>query len=180
MATDDMEKKGLLMVHTGNGKGKTTAALGMAMRSAGHGLKVCMVQFIKGTWDYGEIEAVKRFDAEIDFHIMGNGFTFTSDNPDKDRNMAQEAWEFAQLAMFSRDYHLVVLDEFTYPLNFGMIDLPNVMDVMAQRPEDVHVAITGRDAPRQLISAADLVTEMREIKHPFKDAGIMAQKGIEF
>ncbi len=173
-------KKGLLMVYTGDGKGKTTSALGMALRSAGHGLKVCVVQFIKGSWKYGELEAMKRFDAEIDFHVMGRGFTFKSDDLEKDRALALEAWECVQLAMFSGEYHLVILDEFTYLLNYGMVDLAPVLDVLAQKPDGLHVAITGRGAPAPLIAAADLVTEMREIKHPFKDAGIMAQKGIEF
>ncbi|MDA3788620.1 MAG: cob(I)yrinic acid a,c-diamide adenosyltransferase [Desulfobacula sp.] len=141
-----LSKKGLLIVYTGDGKGKTTAALGMAMRSAGHGLKVCIVQFIKGSWKYGELEAVKRFHTEIDFHVMGRGFTFKSDDLEKDRGMAQDAWEYSQLAMFSGEYHLVILDEFTYLLNYGMIDLANVLDVLAQKPDNLHVAITGRGA----------------------------------
>jgi cob(I)alamin adenosyltransferase len=173
-------EKGLLMVFTGNGKGKTTSALGMALRSAGHGLKVCVIQFIKGSWKYGEIDAMKRFDAEIDFHVMGRGFTFKSDDIQKDRTMAQDAWEFAQLAIFSGKYHLVILDEFTYPINYGIVEIAPVLEVLAQKPDRVHVAITGRDAPYSIIEAADLVTEMREVKHPFKTAGIIAQKGIEF
>lgn len=173
-------EKGLLMVFTGNGKGKTTSALGMAMRSAGHGLKVCVIQFIKGSMAYGELEAVKRLDTEIDFHVMGRGFTFKSDDIAKDRDAALEAWSHAELAMFSGKYHLVILDEFTYLLNFGMLDLAPVLDVLAQKPDLLHVAVTGRDAPNALMEAADLVTEMREVKHPMKDAGIFAQKGIEY
>ncbi|MCG8614721.1 MAG: cob(I)yrinic acid a,c-diamide adenosyltransferase [Desulfobacterales bacterium] len=173
-------KKGLLMVFTGDGKGKTTAALGMAMRSAGHGLRVCVIQFIKGSWKYGELEAVKRFDTEIDFHVMGRGFTFKSDDLEKDRALAREAWDHAQQAMYSGKYHLVVLDEFTYLLNYGMIDPEEALDVLAGKPEKLHVAVTGRSAPDSLISAADLVTEMRVIKHPYKAQGIKAQKGIEF
>ncbi|MCG8636243.1 MAG: cob(I)yrinic acid a,c-diamide adenosyltransferase [Desulfobacterales bacterium] len=173
-------EKGLLMVFTGDGKGKTTAALGMAMRSAGHGFRVCVVQFIKGSWKYGELEAVKRFGAEIDFRVMGRGFTFKSDDIEKDRALAHEAWEYAQLAMFSREYHLIILDEFTYLLNYGMVGQTEFLDVMAQKPENLHIAVTGRSAPHAVIKAADLVTEMREIKHPFKEQGILAQKGIEF
>ena len=173
-------KKGLLMVFTGDGKGKTTAALGMAMRSAGHGLRVCVIQFIKGSWKYGELEAIKRFDAEIDFHVMGRGFTFKSDDMEKDRKLAQKAWEHAQLAMFSGKYHLVILDEFTYLLNYGMVEQADALEVLAQKPGSLHVAVTGRSAPHSIISAADLVTEMLEIKHPFKEQGILAQKGIEF
>ncbi|WDP90356.1 MAG: cob(I)yrinic acid a,c-diamide adenosyltransferase [Desulfobacter sp.] len=173
-------KKGLLMVYTGNGKGKTTSALGMAMRSAGHGLKVCIVQFIKAEGRYGELEACKRFADEIDLHVMGRGFTFKSDDLEKDRAKAREAWEYAQGAMAGGDYHLVILDEFTYLLNYGMIDMDNVLSVFSHKPDDLHVAITGRDAPRPIIDAADLVTEMREVKHPYKDAGVMGQKGIEF
>ncbi len=173
-------KKGLLMIFTGDGKGKTTAALGMAMRSAGHGLKVCVVQFIKGNWKYGELEAAKRFGAEIDFHVMGRGFTFKSDDLEKDKALAQEAWEYAQLAIFSGKYHLVILDEFTYPLNYGMVEQADALTVLGQKPDNIHVAVTGRSAPHSIISAADLVTEMREIKHPYKEQGILAQKGIEF
>ena len=172
--------KGLLMVYTGNGKGKTTSALGMAMRSAGHGMKVCIVQFIKSEGKYGELEACKRFTHEIDLRVMGRGFTFRSDDLEKDRKKAREAWEYSQQAMFSGDYHLVILDEFTYLLNYGMIDMDNALDVFSKKPGNLHVAITARDAPRQIINAADLVTEMREVKHPFKDAGVIGQKGIEF
>lgn len=173
-------EKGLLMVFTGDGKGKTTAALGMALRSAGHGLKVCIIQFIKGSWKYGELDAFKRFEPEVDFHVMGRGFTWKSDDLEKDRAYAREGWELAQKAMNSGRYHLVVLDEFTYLLNYKMVDLEPVLESLGQKPGHVHVAITGRGAPEALIAAADLVTEMRAIKHPLKEAGIKAQKGIEF
>ncbi|MFZ5453861.1 MAG: cob(I)yrinic acid a,c-diamide adenosyltransferase [Thermodesulfobacteriota bacterium] len=172
-------KKGLLMVFTGDGKGKTTAALGLALRSAGHGLKVCFIQFIKGGWQSGEIKAVERFQDLIDFHVMGKGFTWKSTDLEKDKAAARYAWQFAQGVMASEHYHLVVLDEFTYLLKYGIIDLPPVLATLINRPADLHVAITGRDAPPELLAAADLATEMRVIKHPFQ-AGVQAQKGVEF
>lgn len=172
-------KKGLLIVNTGNGKGKTTAALGMAVRAAGHGLKVCFIQFIKGNWKYGELEAVKKFSDTIELHVMGRGFTWQSEDLEKDKAAAREAWKFAQKALASGDYHLVVLDEFTYLLAYNILELQPVLDTLTNRPKGLHVVITGRKAPEELITIADLATEMREIKHPYKD-GIKAQKGIEF
>ncbi|MDD2468887.1 MAG: cob(I)yrinic acid a,c-diamide adenosyltransferase [Desulfobulbus sp.] len=171
--------KGLLIVYTGNGKGKTTAALGMAMRAAGHGLGVCFIQFIKGSWHYGELDGVKRFDDLIDLHVMGKGFTRKSENIEEDARMAREAWEFAAKAIGSGKYHTVVLDEFTYLFHYGMLDVAPCLERLSKRNPEQHVVITGRYAPQELIEAADLVTEMREIKHPLK-SGIKAQKGIEF
>ena len=167
------------MVFTGNGKGKTTSALGLALRSAGHGRKVCFIQFIKGSWRYGELDAVKRFQDLIDFHVMGQGFTWKSNDAEKDKAMALDAWAFACEAMASDRYHLVVLDEFTYLLMYGMVELQPVLEVLAQKPTGLHVAVTGRGAPRELLAVADLVTEMRVVKHPLQD-GIRAQMGIEF
>jgi cob(I)alamin adenosyltransferase len=172
-------KKGLLIVNTGNGKGKTTAALGTALRSAGHGLRVCFIQFIKGGWKYGELDAVKCFPDTIDFHVMGKGFTWQSDNLEEDKALARKGWELALEAIASKKYHLVVLDEFTYLLKYGMIDLSSAVATINNRPSNLHLIITGRDAPKNLVEAADMVTEMREVKHPFKK-GIKAQKGIEF
>ncbi len=172
-------QKGLLIVFTGNGKGKTTSALGLSLRSAGHGLKVCFIQFIKGGWKYGELEVVERFKDMIDFHVTGRGFTWKSDNLEKDRAMGRDAWELAKTAMASCEYHLVVLDEFTYMLNYGGLDMQAVLNTLAQKQSDLNVAITGRDAPAELLAAADLVTEMTEIRHPFR-AGIKAQRGIEY
>jgi cob(I)alamin adenosyltransferase len=172
-------KKGLLMIFTGDGKGKTTAALGMTLRAAGHGMKVCFIQFIKGSWKYGELDAVKRFEDVIDFHVMGKGFTWKSDDLEEDRRLAREAWDFARKAMESGEYGMVVLDEFTYLLNFGMIEPESVTLALSNRPPDLHVVITGRNAAPALVEAADLVTEMGAVKHPLK-AGIKAQKGVEF
>ena len=172
-------QKGLLVVNTGNGKGKTTAALGMAMRAAGHGLKVCFIQFIKGSWKYGELESVKKFKNTIDFHVMGNGFTWKSDDLEKDKQLARQAWDFARQAIVSDTYHTVVLDEFTYLLHYGMIDAGWCFAFLKDRPEKVHIVITGRYAPRGLTQIADLVSDIRAVKHPLQ-AGVKAQKGIEF
>ncbi len=171
--------KGLLIVFTGNGKGKTTAALGMAMRAAGHGQKVCFIQFIKGSWQYGEIDAIKRFEGLIDLHVMGKGFTWKSDNLEEDTRLAREGWNFACTAIASGIYHTVVLDEFTYLLHYKMLEIEPCLDFLSGRNPAQHVVITGRYAPEQLRAAADLVTEMTMVKHPLKN-GIKAQKGIEF
>jgi cob(I)alamin adenosyltransferase len=171
--------KGLLIVFTGNGKGKTTAALGMAMRAVGHGLRVCFIQFIKGSRRYGELDAVKRFDGLIDFHVMGKGFTWKSDNIAEDTRLAREAWDFARTTIASGLYHAVVLDEFTYLLHYNMVDLDSCLDVLTNRFSGQHVVVTGRYAPERLLDAADLVTEMQAVKHPLA-SGIKAQRGIEF
>lgn len=174
-----MDTHGLLMVFTGNGKGKTTAALGMAMRSAGHGLGVCVIQFIKGSWTYGELEAIKRFSDCIDFHVMGRGFTWKSDNLKEDKRLALEGWKLACECMNSGKYHLVILDEFTYLLHYKMLDWDDCLEALAKRNPSQHVLITGRYAPEGLVELADLVTEMQVVKHPLQ-RGIKAQRGIEF
>ncbi|MBD3308309.1 cob(I)yrinic acid a,c-diamide adenosyltransferase [candidate division KSB3 bacterium] len=172
-------QKGLLMVNTGNGKGKTTAALGLAMRAVGHHQKVCMIQFIKGTWKSGEHLAKECLSDNLDFHVLGNGFTWTSNDLDADTHKAHNAWSFAKEMLASDKYQLVILDELTYLINYGFVDRRDVFDCLANRREDLHVVVTGRDAPQALLDMADLVTEMIELKHPFKQ-GIKAQKGIEF
>ena len=166
------------MVFTGNGKGKTTAALGMALRAAGHGLPVCVIQFIKGSRTYGELEAVKLLPT-VDLHVMGRGFTWKSDNLEEDRRVALEAWAFAQERIATGKYPLVILDEFTYLLHYGMLDLEPCLAALARRGPEQHVLVTGRYAPEALIEAADLVTEMQVVKHPLKQ-GVRAQPGIEF
>jgi cob(I)alamin adenosyltransferase len=172
-------KKGLLMVFTGNGKGKTTSALGLAFRALGHGKKVCFIQFIKGSWKYGELEAAKRFADLLDFHVMGRGFTWKSDDLDKDIAVARQGWEFAKKIIAENRHDLIVLDELTYLATYKMIDEQEIVDVLTHRNPSRHIVVTGRGAGDKLIQAADLVTEMREIKHPYKQ-GIKAQKGIEF
>lgn len=171
--------KGLLIVHTGTGKGKTTAAIGMALRAAGHDLPVCFIQFIKGSWHYGEIDGFKRFAGLIDLHVMGRGFTWKSEDIEHDALLAREAWAFARETIQSGRYHTVVLDEFTYLLHYGMLDIETCLECLRNRPPQQHVVITGRYAPPRLIDAADLVTEMQAIKHPYS-SGVKAQQGIEF
>jgi cob(I)alamin adenosyltransferase len=171
-------RQGLVVVNTGHGKGKTTAALGVVLRAWGRGLRVVIVQFVKTrTGNYGENRAAKKLGIEM--IPMGEGFTWLSKDIEKDKATAREAWELAREKICSGEYDLVVLDELTYTLTYGWIPVQEVIDVLRQRPEGLHVIITGRDAPEELIDYADLVTEMREIKHPFQK-GLKAQPGIEF
>ncbi len=171
--------RGLFLLFTGNGKGKTTAALGLAFRAMGHGQRVAMIQFIKGSWKYGELESARRFADLLDFHVMGRGFTWKSDNLDRDIAVAREAWEFARATIAGNRHQLVILDELTYLVTYGMIPEQEIIDTLTARPSSMHVVVTGRGASDGLIAAADLVTEMCEIRHPYKK-GIRAQKGIEF
>jgi cob(I)alamin adenosyltransferase len=169
----------LFMVFTGNGKGKSSAALGLTFRALGHGQKVCFIQFIKGSWKYGELETAKKFPHLLDFYVMGRGFTWKSDDIDKDIAVAREGWQFACRIISENRHQLVVLDELTYLATYSMIDEAEMIDVITHRDPAMHVVVTGRGAGEDLIATADLVTEMREIKHPFA-RGIKAQKGIEF
>lgn len=167
------------MVFTGNGKGKTTSALGLTFRALGHGQKVCFIQFIKGSWKYGELDAAGRFTDLLDFHVTGRGFTWKSDDLDKDIAVARKGWEFAKKVIAEHRHQLIVLDELTYLITYKMIEEQEILDVLISRDPALHIVVTGRGAGEKLIEAADLVTEMREIKHPYKQ-GIKAQKGIEF
>jgi cob(I)alamin adenosyltransferase len=170
--------KGLVIVNTGNGKGKTTAALGVLLRAWGRGLDVCMLQFIKAkTANWGEIRASKKMEVEI--IPLGDGFTWTSHDIEKDRAMAQECWRQCRERIMSNEYDIVIMDEMTYCFKFGWLEIDEVLAVLRERPPDQHIIITGRDAPPELVEFADLVTEMREIKHPYQ-LGIKAQPGIEF
>ena len=171
--------EGLLIVNTGDGKGKTTAALGQVFRALGHGFKICVIQFIKGSWKYGELESAKKFDDQLEIHVKGRGFTWKSDDIDKDIKIAREAWEFAKTVIESNNYEMVVLDELTYLITYGMVEEADVLNALRNRPEGLHVVVTGRGASKVLIEEADLVTEMKEIKHPFR-SGTKAQRGIEF
>lgn len=171
--------KGLLMINTGRGKGKTTAALGLAFRALGHGLQVCIIQFIKGSWKYGELNSAGRFGDLLDFHVAGKGFTWSSKDPGEDRQAARDGWDLAKSVIEAGRHHLVILDEFTYAVNYGMVDIDEAAKALRKRPEGLHVLITGRDAPQEMVEMADLVTEMTEVKHPYK-TGIKAQKGIEW
>ena len=172
-------KKSLLMVNTGAGKGKTTAALGAAFRALGHGQRVCVIQFIKGSWTYGEKTAAERFEDLLEFHVMGRGFTWKSDDFEKDIALARNAWSLAREKIGSRAYRLVILDELTYLITYKMLEEAEVVSFLENRPEEVHVLVTGRNASNGLMRAADMVTEMAAIKHHYA-AGIQAQKGIEF
>ncbi len=179
MTKKQKEMQGLLLVFTGNGKGKTTAALGLAFRALGHGQRVAIVQFIKGSWKSGELESARRFPDQLDFYVMGRGFTWKSDDLDKDIAKAREAWNFACELFRENSHQLIILDELTYLVTYGMISEEELLSGLALRPKGMHVVVTGRGASPCLIEAADLVTEMREIKHPYKN-GIKAQQGIEF
>ena len=172
-------KQGLVIVNTGNGKGKSTSAFGMILRSWGRGFRVCVVQFIKAeTGKWGEIKATKKLG--IEWFAKGNGFTWTSKDMDETVARARDGWDVAKEKITSGNYDLIVLDEFTYPLSLGWLETAQVIDwLKANKPANLHLVITGRDAPASLVEYADLVTEMQEIKHPFQK-GILAQAGVEF
>ena len=173
-------KKGLIIVHTGPGKGKTTAALGLAFRAVGSGLRVLMVQFLKGSWHYGELDAAAAFGDRFVIRAMGKGFIKLGGEPDPEHvRAAEEAWSFAREKLFSRDYDMIVLDEINYAVSYGLVPVEPVVEALKQKPDDVHVILTGRNAHPEIVELADLVTEMREIKHPYQK-GIEAQRGIEY
>ena len=172
-------KKSLLTVFTGKGKGKTTAALGMAVRALGHDWTVCLIQFVKGTWKTGEWGALKLYGDRMVIHVKGMGFINSPEDIDRYRETAREAWQLAKKTLNSPDYNMVILDELTYLLNYEMVDKNDVCDALRNRRKDLHVVVTGRDAPDYLLEVADLVTEMREVKHPMQ-SGVKAQRGIEF
>lgn len=173
-------RKGLLIVNTGNGKGKTTAALGILVRAWGRDLRVGGIQFFKHeNANYGELRALERMG--ITLTPMGDGFTWTSRDLDETQARALHGWELAKAKIVSGDYDVFLLDEFTYVLHFGWLDTHEVVAwIREHKPPMLHLIITGRDAPQALIDAADLVTEMHEVKHPFRDQGLKAQPGIEF
>ena len=176
------EGKGLLIVYTGPGKGKTTCALGTAFRAVGQGLRVLMVQFIKGSWHYGELDAAKMLgDDKMEILPMGRGFVKVggAETDPEDVRLCEEAWSFALAQIQSEKYDLVVLDEINYVISYRMLDPEKVVTALASRPERVHVICTGRNAHPLLVEAADLVTEMREVKHPYTK-GILAQRGIDY
>jgi cob(I)alamin adenosyltransferase len=169
---------GLLCVYTGNGKGKTTAALGVAFRALGRGLRVGVVQFIKGKWKTGE-RAFAETLPQLTFHVMGLGFTWESEDLSRDRRAAEAAWGKARELIAGGEHAIVVLDELTYVINYGFVPVEEVLSVVAARPPHVHVIVTGRNAPDALIAAADLVTDMQAVKHPFQQ-GMRAQPGLDY
>jgi cob(I)alamin adenosyltransferase len=173
------DEYGLLLVHTGNGKGKSSSAFGMVARALGHGLKVGVVQFIKGGMSTGEETFFRRFPEEISYYVMGEGYTWDTQDRQRDIEKARQAWAVARTLLDDPEVGLVVLDELNIALKHGYLDLETVLKDIESRPEHQHVVATGRGAPQGLIDAADTVTEMTLVKHAFK-AGVKAQKGVEF
>ncbi|MDE0406659.1 MAG: cob(I)yrinic acid a,c-diamide adenosyltransferase [Alphaproteobacteria bacterium] len=178
LATKTIEK-GLLIVHTGKGKGKSTAAFGLAARAVGNGLKVGVVQFVKGVWKTGEREMFARFPELVEIRAMGEGFTWETQDRARDIAAAEAAWELSEAMMADPSNAMVILDELNIVLRYGYLDLDRVLAALTSRREDLHVVVTGRNARPELIEVADLVTEMTLVKHPFR-AGVKAQIGIEF
>jgi len=174
------QEKGLIIVNTGNGKGKTTAALGMVLRSLGHGYKVAIVQFIKGAWEPAEKAVFSLWPEQLEFHAMGEGFTWETQDRNRDIEKAGEAWQTALTFIRNPDYKLVLLDEVNVALKLGYLQVEEVLAGLEEKPVDSHLILTGRGAPLALIERADLVTEMTLIKHPFREQGVKAQPGIEF
>lgn len=174
------KEKGLIIVNTGNGKGKTTAALGMVIRSLGHGYKVAIVQFIKGAWEPAEKAILEQWSQQLVFRAMGEGFTWETQDKERDMEKAKQAWQTALTYLKNPEFKLVLLDEINIALKLGYLSLEDVLTGLQEKPEDCHVILTGRGAPNQLIEAADLVTEMKLVKHPFREQGIKAQAGIEY
>jgi cob(I)alamin adenosyltransferase len=173
------EERGLLIVHTGKGKGKSTAAFGMVFRAIGHGFKVGVVQFVKGAWGTGERDVLAKFPDQVTIKAMGEGFTWDTQDRQRDIAAAHAAWESAKQMIADQGYKLILLDELNIVLRYDYLPLDEVIKVLKSKPRDTHVIVTGRNAKDELIEIADLVTEMTEIKHPFR-AGVKAQAGIEF
>lgn len=173
-------EKGLVMVHTGKGKGKSTAAFGLVFRALGNGMKVGIVQFVKGKWDTGERHALDRFPGEVTISAMGDGFTWETQDRQRDLAAARQAWDMAKRLILDDEHHLVVLDELNIVLRYDYLPIEEVVAFLRdEKPEMKHVVVTGRNAKDELIEIADLVTEMEAVKHPFR-SGVKAQKGIEF
>lgn len=173
-------EKGLIIVNTGDGKGKTTAALGIVLRSLGHGYKVAIVQFIKGAWEPAEQKIFSAWGEQIEFHAMGEGFTWETQDRERDIEKARDAWQKALNFIENPEYRTILLDEINIALKLNYLDPGEIIAGLARKPADSHVILTGRGAPAEIIEIADLVTEMKLIKHPFREQGIKAQPGIEF
>jgi cob(I)alamin adenosyltransferase len=174
-------RRGLIIVNTGPGKGKTTAAMGTALRAVGNGMKVLMLQFLKGSWHYGELDAVQSFGGKFVMKQMGRGFVKVggAETDPEDIRMVEEAWAEAEKSILGGEWDLVILDEINYAIGYKMLDPEKVVDVLKRKPELVHVILTGRNAHPTIVEIADTVTEMREVKHAYTK-GIMAQRGIEY
>ena len=177
-----MGKDGLVIVYTGKGKGKTTAALGMALRAVGYNYKVCMIQFIKGSWHYGEMTSSKRLEPEFELTAAGKGFVGIIDDKsprEEHEKIARNALQLSKEKIGSEKYDIIILDEINYAINLGLIKVDDVLDLIKNKPQRLNLVLTGNYAKKKIIEIADLVTEMKEIKHPFK-FGIKAKKGIDF
>jgi cob(I)alamin adenosyltransferase len=174
-------RNGLILINTGPGKGKTTAAMGTALRAVGNGMRVLMLQFLKGSWHYGELDAVQAFGPNFILKQMGRGFVKIggAEADPEDIRLVQDAWTEARQAIYSGEWDMVVLDEINYAISYGMLDAAVVAEALRGRPEMVHVILTGRNAHPLLVELADTVTEMREVKHAYQK-GILAQRGIEY
>ena len=173
-------EKGLVLVFTGDGKGKTTAALGLVLRTLGHGESVAVLQFIKGGWQPGEAKALELFGDALHWHALGEGFTWETQDRERDRALVQTAWQHALTYLADAERKLVVLDEVNVALKLGYLEVDQLLEGLSLRPPLTHVALTGRGAPAALLERADLVTEMKLVRHPFREQGVKAQKGIEF
>lgn len=174
-------RRGLILINTGSGKGKTTAALGVALRAVGNGMRVLMIQFLKGSWQSGELEAVEAFGERFIIRQMGRGFVKVggAETDPEDIRLVEEAWQEAEKAILSGEWDLVILDEINYAISYKMLDPAKVVEGLKRKPEMVHVILTGRNAHPTIVDLADTVTEMRELKHAYQK-GIMAQRGIEY
>lgn len=181
MTSEANSRRGLILINTGPGKGKTTAALGTALRAVGCGMRVLMLQFIKGSWHYGELDAVEAFGPNFVLKQMGRGFVKIggAEADPEDIRMVKAAWDEAREAIQSGEWDMIVLDEINYAISYGMLDPAAVAEALKTRPEMVHVILTGRNAHPLLVELADTVTEMREVKHAYQK-GILAQRGIEY
>jgi cob(I)alamin adenosyltransferase len=179
MLANKTEERGLLIVHTGKGKGKSTAAFGMVLRCLGHGMRVGIVQFVKGVWTTGERVALGRFGDLVTCRAMGEGFTWDTQDRARDIAAARKAWEAAKAMITDASYRLILLDELNIVLRYDYLPLDEVVAALLDKPRDLHIVVTGRNARPELIEAADLVTEMTLVKHPFR-SGVKAQIGIEF
>ncbi len=179
VASKTIESKGLLMVNTGPGKGKSTASFGLVLRALGHGWRIGVVQFIKGAWETGERKALARFSDLVEWHTMGEGFTWETQDRQRDIAAAAKAWEMALRLMEDRSIRLLVLDELNIALRYEYLPLAEILTALANRRGDLNIVVTGRNAKPELIAIADLVTEMTLVKHPFR-GGVKAQAGIEF
>ena len=173
------QERGLVIVHTGKGKGKSTAAIGLAVRAIGHGMRVGIVQFVKGVWATGERDVLAKFPELVTIKAMGEGFTWDTQDRQRDIAAARQAWESVKAMMADASYHMVIADELNIVLRYDYLPLDEVLEALAHKRADLHVVITGRNAKPELIERADLVTEMTQVKHPFR-SGVKAQVGIEF